>query len=573
MKVNLMTAAIICCLPFSCTKWGNRENSRLIEQAQQLIEQMPDSALTLLGMVNTFSFGNAKKAEYTLLRVQARSAAGMDLSTDTEIFDARDYFIRKNDPKKAALACFYAGQTLIEQGKANEAVACYLKANDFASQFTDDQLKGQIAYQIGYANYMLDLYDQSLSYLMQAVEFYKNAGNSRSEIRATILIGNCYLLKQQNDSAFYFYGIAEKLAHNLNDTVMQLAVLQNTGVACLQTGNHARAADLYHEALALANRKDSAQLLSNLANLYLDTGQTDTAFAYSQKALAQLDTTINSPVLLNVYRQMLLIEAHRGNGEKAVDYFLKYNLCLDEILKMEEKKSLLDIQRKYDFEKMQDEYSIKKRNYVIAFLSALIVALGLMLWSFNLRKGKKQLEIRIADLLIRLNDLNETKEQFQKLKEAKMSENSENNGTGETQELNRLKKRHEEQYKTFITYYFDMLSRIERECRNAPDQTMVKIESLNRILFGNAHIDFWSAAVKLIPEGLIEKIKKMFPELDNTEMKICCLTYLNADTVAISIALGVKDETIYTLNSRIRGKLKIGARKNIKRFLEEKLSK
>jgi len=551
-------------------KWGNRENSRLIEQAQQLTVQMPDSALTLLDMVNVVSFGNAKRAEYTLLRAQAKDLAGMDMANDAEIiFQAREYFIRRKDPKKAALACFYAGQALLAQSKVDEAVACYLEANDFASDLSDNQLKGNILKQIGDANYMQGLYDHSLSYLVQAVEFYRDAGDQQSEIESTITIGNCYLHVHQYDSAFALYGKAEKLAYSLNDTVMMLTVLQNTGVAYRLTGNHTKAHDLYHAALVLAGRQDSAQLLSNLARLYLVAEQTDMAFEYNKKALAQLDTTINSSVLLNVYRQMLIIEAYRGNGKKVIDYFSKHMACLDEILEMEEKKLLADIQRKYDFEKVQNEYSIKKRNYVIIILIALIVALVFMLWSFNLRKGKKRNERTIARLAIQLDALREMENQLQKLKEEKTLEN----GIGESQELNRLKNRHDEQLKKFITLYFLILSRIEREYRNAPDQTVVEIDSLNKILFGCSKVDFWAAAQKLIPGGLPEKIKKLCPELDNTELKICCFTYLNADIAAMSLALGVKDRSIYTMNSSIRAKLGIDQRKNIRQFIEEKLTK
>ena len=69
---KVITMSSICCLLFSCGKWRNSENSALMQQAQQLLELMPDSALTLLDAANAASFSNAEKAEYHLLRVQAR---------------------------------------------------------------------------------------------------------------------------------------------------------------------------------------------------------------------------------------------------------------------------------------------------------------------------------------------------------------------------------------------------------------------------------------------------------------------------------------------------------------------
>ena len=92
---NIILVVLIVSL-VSCIKWGNRENSRLIEQALRLLEHTPDSALALLDAVNTVRFNDVERAEYTLLRIQARSNAGMDLSTDTEIFAVREYFMAKS---------------------------------------------------------------------------------------------------------------------------------------------------------------------------------------------------------------------------------------------------------------------------------------------------------------------------------------------------------------------------------------------------------------------------------------------------------------------------------------------
>jgi len=99
---------IFCGISVSCIKFGNRENKRLLEQVNLLVESKPDSVLTLLNAVDTLKLNKDKRAEYNLLRVQARSNAGMDLSSDVGIFETRKYYVNKNDPDKAALSCFYA---------------------------------------------------------------------------------------------------------------------------------------------------------------------------------------------------------------------------------------------------------------------------------------------------------------------------------------------------------------------------------------------------------------------------------------------------------------------------------
>ena len=91
----------------------------------------------------------AEKAEYNLLRVQARSNAGLDISTDTAIIKTLNYFIQKNDLEKAALACYYAGYVLHSQGKEAEAIEYYLQADDFAQYTGNNKLIGRIKNRIG----------------------------------------------------------------------------------------------------------------------------------------------------------------------------------------------------------------------------------------------------------------------------------------------------------------------------------------------------------------------------------------------------------------------------------------
>jgi hypothetical protein len=130
-----------------------------------------------------------------------------------------------------------------------------------------------------------------------------------------------------------------------------------------------------------------------------------------------------------------------------------------------------------------------------------------------------------------------------------------------------------EQLRIVVAQYFRMLSRIDRECKVAPNKTMLTIVQLNKALYGSPQVDFWVAAQKLIPKGLVEKIGKLYPELNNTEVKVCCLACIHADTSAMSIILNVKKITIYAANSHIRRKLGIEAHKSIKEAIEERISK
>jgi len=229
-KIILFT--LMCGLAASCAKWGNSENNRLMLQALDLLEHKPDSALALLDAVNTSSFNYAGRAEYTLLRLQTKDKAEMDITADTEIFKALEYFTKGKEREKAAWACFFAGMVQQMQGEEAKALEYYLKADDFASHASDNHLlRGKIQCKIGDIYYTLDLYENALSHFELANEFFCAAEHRKSEIGAMVYIGNCYLILNKNDSAFSFFNRSEKLASNAKDTAMLLAVVQNMGVA------------------------------------------------------------------------------------------------------------------------------------------------------------------------------------------------------------------------------------------------------------------------------------------------------------------------------------------------------
>ena len=119
-----------------------------------------------------------------------------------------------------------------------------------------------------------------------------------------------------------------------------------------------------------------------------------------------------------------------------------------------------------------------------------------------------------------------------------------------------------------IAKYFQLLKRIEMECEG---KMVLEVTTLNKVLYGNPKVDYWEAAKKLIPYGLFENILARYPNLTVTEVKICCLYYINADVSVMSFVLNVKKETIYSTLSHIRRKLGIGALSSSQEALKKTL--
>ena len=346
MKFNLMIITILCCLTASCMKWGNRENSRLIEQAQQLTEQMPDSALTLLDMANTASFGKAEKAEYQLMRIQARSNAGLDLSTDTEIFGVRDYFIRKKNPEKAALACFYAGLVAGYSDVVNQ-MEFFKDALHYAQNADMILLQGKTLYNMATLNYDNLWFDNAITLCKQALNTFQATGDQYLfEIYSLNLIANTMLLNQQNDSAHYYYQKALDQAYIYEDTAMLAMLYINMGAAYIEQGQVDTAIFYSKQALRLATtNNEKAHIYLNLAQIYFEKNILDSARYYIEQAERWLSNTDNELASASLGYLSYLIEKTAGNYQKALEYFETVTNFEREIISKEDRKTLIEIQK------------------------------------------------------------------------------------------------------------------------------------------------------------------------------------------------------------------------------------
>jgi len=164
-----------------------------MQQAQLLVEQMPDSALMLLDSVNTALLSDAKRAEYALLRVQVKDNARMDISADTEILRAREYFIRGKNREKAALACFYAAKVVKGKDQADEQMGFYQEALEHVQHTGNKLLQGKILYNIGNLNYNRDWYAEAINRYQQALKVFQSIdGQYQREINAMNAMANSF---------------------------------------------------------------------------------------------------------------------------------------------------------------------------------------------------------------------------------------------------------------------------------------------------------------------------------------------------------------------------------------------
>lgn len=89
-----------------------------LTKVEQIVELNPDSALLILDSITIpHDLSKEEYNKFLLLLIQAKDKSYKDISSDTLLFQVKDYYLKNKDIDNAALASFYCGRILQEQKK------------------------------------------------------------------------------------------------------------------------------------------------------------------------------------------------------------------------------------------------------------------------------------------------------------------------------------------------------------------------------------------------------------------------------------------------------------------------
>jgi tetratricopeptide (TPR) repeat protein len=521
---------------FSCSKQAG-DIQEVFTKVENMLEQQPDSALRLLHSI-FFSEELNKKSfnKYNLLLIQAKDKCNKDITADTVIFAVKDYYVQQENYPNAALAAFYCGRVLHEQKNAEKAATTYLEAKKLAEYTDNHNLKGLIYGNLGilYQEYFLNK-EQAMAMSKNAVEMYDKALNYKNKISALCTIGNCFLIENKMDSAFYYYNQSLSLADSVKITDMQSVVRQSIGVAYCQKGDYEKSKEFFNEAFSFSSDTvEYAKIYFSLAKVFICENQIDLAKFYLKQFL---NWQIQNPWLIGSYYCLLSeIEEKENHYSKAMEYYKEYFSHSMKVLDNKENNKLLEIQEKYDFEKLKNSKNkeIIEQQKIVTILSIGLLVLCVIAFLFYKKSLRK--EALLLDAEQKYNSLQKMADDFSSVKK-----NS----------IKHLLLEHFEIVKktTLINQYLT-----ENEQKSGQKLLM----KFNKIVYGQDTLD-WEKLYHLMNElkdGFYDKIREKYPKLTELEFRVCCLT-CETDFVdtEISIFIGKSVDMVRKIRSGIREKI------------------
>lgn len=521
-----------------------------IQKAESLIEQYPDSALQVLDSIARPNLLSEKDGHnYNLLRIQAKDKLYQDITQDTVIFKTTAYYEGKGDILKIVRSKYYCGRLLHESGQKNKAIHAYLEAGKYAEKLLGNNvLKGVIHANIGYLLYSESSNKEALTHFRKAYVFFQKANDISRSIPIRIDIGNCYIMMDKTDSAYFYYNETLSLANASELPRIKLLALQSLGLVYQLQGDNDISINMYKQALPLCDGIIEAQIYLSLTRVYSKIGRRDSANYYFSKAQSITDKSKDPYFDASLDEVSSELNEKTGNYKEALSDYKIYAEKSDLLSIEQEKKAILDIQNKYNFERIRNqnnELYIKNIHSLgwILFLGIALLIISFIFY-YHSQNRKRQLD-EAENKILQLNNL----------------------ALGYDEKRN--------SFRDILLHHFDILKKsamLQNTLREDEIKQGKKIlKKFNDIVYRQEELD-WNMLYDTMNElhdGFLEELKRLVPDLDESEFRICCLIHSDFTNQEMTIIMKLSYDTISHKRTSIRRKMGMKEYKDISKKLKQ----
>ena len=127
--------------------------------------------------------------------------------------------------------------------------------------------------------------------------------------------------------------------------------------------------------------------------------------------------------------------------------------------------------------------------------------------------------------------------------------------------------------KNLLLYHFNILKRaalLKQYVKKDDKHSYFLYTQFNEVVYGQKSLnwDMLYQDMNEIHNGLVSRLKERYPELTETEFRICCLTYSDFSCSEIGIIMDLSQNTVQMKRSTIRKKLGIESKVNMQTCLK-----
>ena len=375
----------------------DRQERRVIHQAELLMQEQPDSALHLLQTLHRPSLTGETLARYALIHSIAQDKSGLNVTSDSLLRVAYDYYCRHPEDSLYARSQYYMGKYLWLTEQPDSSYNCLLRAKT-VSEADKDYYTAYLA--TDRMRRIAEISDTTLCLNLskEAYQLYlkQGANNPVNEVYLLIGIGDSYSRRGDMDSTLYYYDLALNKAQLAGDSIAIASVLQNISRYYNHYHENRISLDYAQRALSYRGYLDK-RLATLLAQCYTENEEYDKARQYIS-ALPDADSKENKLVKLSMQHRL---SAKTGDADAAQEYFhAACNVAADMYLSTQKDK--LELYRKNLHEALERQRAEHQRAVLLiclGFSFALLILLSLLLSTYRKKVRSQVTENQLLEKL------------------------------------------------------------------------------------------------------------------------------------------------------------------------------
>ena len=184
------------------------ETERQLSHADSVMEERPDSALTILDGIDRHSLNDTDLPYFALLYTQAQIKTDVPLDSDSLISIAYAKYGSDTRGDRGIRSNFYTGEVFFNQEQYREAMRYYLTAYEESKRLGNDYWRAKGAERISNIFFYVYNYDEATKYVLEAAECYKRANRT---INYRFTLGQLARIYVNNGNADRAYVLLDSL--------------------------------------------------------------------------------------------------------------------------------------------------------------------------------------------------------------------------------------------------------------------------------------------------------------------------------------------------------------------------
>lgn len=328
-------------------------------------------------------------------------------------------------------------------GKFDSATESFLNSLKLYKELNDSSKVSSVLNNIGVLYNEMRYFDKSLEYQLQSLEIKKALGDWNGMLITIMNIGNNYSDLEEFDKALLYYREALDILGENGNIYDRSKLIHNIAIVYEQQANYSNAKKYYLEAVALETMiPDNEMLILSLqgvGNSLIKEGGFKEGEKYLLKSYNLAQQVRDIRKLHKLAKNLYEVYYANGDYKKGINYLKEFVDLEDTLYNMKEKTLIVELERKYQSEKKEQQIAFLEKEREIQQLELLkkvsearqkafqrniliiviIIVLGLLSYLYIIDKKRKRANKLLVKQNKKINEQRiEIKQQNKKLKES-----------------------------------------------------------------------------------------------------------------------------------------------------------